>query len=206
VELARSDAQRDLDAARAASAALALRQAASATAVGDLSARYPTARLVLATLVAKPLGADPAKLDAAWAGAVDARVDVVYAALAQVGDPYVWATAGPDEFDCSGLTAFAWKAAGVVLPHYTVLQRQAALDATEGTLRPGDLVFNLDGPNGGHVQLYLGIGRLVVQAPSPGHNVNVSEYRTTTGFGSPMDDSRSLGDAASATIGDVPSH
>ena len=204
VELVRSAAQVDLDAARATGASLALREASAMTALDDLSARYPTVRLVLATLVARAANADTTKLDAAWAAAPDARMAVVYAALAQVGDPYVWAASGPNEFDCSGLTAFAWKAAGIVLPHYTVLQRQVSLDATEATLRPGDLVFNLDGPNGGHVQLYLGVGKLVVHAPSPGHNVNVSEYRVTTGFGSPMDDSRTLGDAAATVAADAP--
>ena len=38
-------------------------------------------------------------------------------ALAQLGKPYVWAAAGPDAFDCSGLTMAAWAAAGVALPH-----------------------------------------------------------------------------------------
>lgn len=28
-------------------------------------------------------------------------------ALNQIGDPYVWAAAGPDAFDCSGLTMSA---------------------------------------------------------------------------------------------------
>jgi peptidoglycan DL-endopeptidase CwlO len=38
---------------------------------------------------------------------------------AQIGDPYVWGADGPDSFDCSGLTQYAWKAAGVSLTHFT---------------------------------------------------------------------------------------
>ena len=38
-------------------------------------------------------------------------------ACAQLGEPYVWAAAGPATFDCSGLTMRAWEAAGVSLPH-----------------------------------------------------------------------------------------
>ena len=47
-------------------------------------------------------------------GAAQKAVDT---ALAQVGDPYVWGAAGPDAFDCSGLTQYAYSAAGVSLPH-----------------------------------------------------------------------------------------
>ena len=41
----------------------------------------------------------------------------VQTALAQIGDPYVWGAGGPNSFDCSGLTMFAWASAGVGLPH-----------------------------------------------------------------------------------------
>ena len=38
-------------------------------------------------------------------------------AEAQLGEPYVWGAAGPDAWDCSGLTARAWPAGGKTLPH-----------------------------------------------------------------------------------------
>ncbi|MEP7179040.1 MAG: NlpC/P60 family protein, partial [Pseudonocardiales bacterium] len=38
-------------------------------------------------------------------------------ATAQIGKPYVFGAAGPDAYDCSGLTMAAWAAAGVSLPH-----------------------------------------------------------------------------------------
>jgi peptidoglycan hydrolase CwlO-like protein len=41
----------------------------------------------------------------------------VNTALAQVGDAYVWGATGPNAFDCSGLTQYAYAAAGVSLPH-----------------------------------------------------------------------------------------
>jgi cell wall-associated NlpC family hydrolase len=54
-------------------------------------------------------------------------------ALQQLGKPYVFAAAGPDAFDCSGLTMAAWAAAGVPLPHL------AAAQAGLGTPEPTDL-------------------------------------------------------------------
>ena len=46
-------------------------------------------------------------------------------ALAQVGDAYVYGAAGPNAFDCSGLTMMAWAQAGVGLP--ALLQRPVRL-------------------------------------------------------------------------------
>ncbi len=201
VEVLRAAAQADLDVARTSTATLALRQAMASTTLGQLSDQYPTARLTLATLVTARTGGDARRLAAAWAAADDDRATVVFAALAQVGDPYVFATAGPDTFDCSGLTGFAWKAAGISLDHFTVTQRQTTFDVTEADLRPGDLVFNLDGPNGGHVMLYLGTDKLIVHAPAPGTFVSVSSYHATTGFGSPLADARSVGEPLALAAG-----
>ena len=50
--------------------------------------------------------------------------DAVAYARAQLGKPYVFGAAGPDAFDCSGLTMMAWAAAGVSLPHYAPSQMQ----------------------------------------------------------------------------------
>ena len=43
-------------------------------------------------------------------------------AMAQVGDAYVYGAAGPDAFDCSGLTMVSWAQAGVALPHSSSAQ------------------------------------------------------------------------------------
>jgi cell wall-associated NlpC family hydrolase len=81
---------------------------------------------------------------------------VVDAALAQVGDPYVWAAAGPDAFDCSGLVLWAFRQAGYVLPHYSGSQHALGNIVPVSSLDRGDLVGW-----SGHVALYLGGGRIV---------------------------------------------
>lgn len=95
----------------------------------------------------------------------------VATALAQVGKPYLWGAAGPNAFDCSGLTMFAWAAAGVQLEHYTVAQLQETYPITQAELEPGDLVFYspaMDYPIvPGHVAMYIGNGD-VVSANSAG--------------------------------------
>jgi cell wall-associated NlpC family hydrolase len=98
----------------------------------------------------------------------------VKVALGQVGKPYVWAGAGPADFDCSGLVMYAWEAAGVSLPHYSVSQFYDTTRISESELQPGDLVFynNGEGPQPGHVTMYVGNGQ-VVAADYPGTDVRV---------------------------------
>lgn len=98
----------------------------------------------------------------------------VQTALAQVGKPYVWAGAGPYDFDCSGLVMYAWAKAGVALDHYSVSQYEETTRISESELRPGDLVFydTGDGAQPGHVTMYVGGGQ-VVTADEPGTDVRV---------------------------------
>lgn len=91
-------------------------------------------------------------------------------AIDHLGDPYVWDTAGPNEFDCSGLTMAAWAQAGVSMRHYTYDQYAAFPHVGHDELQPGDLTFW----NGGeHVGIYIGKG-YVIHAPQPGEGVKVS--------------------------------
>ncbi len=95
----------------------------------------------------------------------------VNAALAQVGKWYSWATAGPDTFDCSGLTMFAWGAAGVGLPHSSAGQYESLPHVAISQLAPGDLVFF--GSPIHHVGMYIG-GGMMVEAPHTGAQVHTS--------------------------------
>lgn len=92
-------------------------------------------------------------------------------ALAQVGDSYVYGAAGPNAFDCSGLTMMAWAQAGVALPHSSSAQFNSGPHIASGDLQPGDLVFYYSPIS--HVGIYIGNG-MIVHAANPGTGVAVS--------------------------------
>ena len=104
--------------------------------------------------------------------ATPASVTAVSYALAHLGSPYVWGAAGPDEFDCSGLTSQAWAAAGNPIARTSQEQWASLLHVPSGApLRPGDLVVYF--ADATHVGMYVGDG-MVVQAPRPGTVVRLT--------------------------------
>lgn len=106
----------------------------------------------------------------ALSGGVDAAIAF---ARAQIGDPYRWGAAGPDAWDCSGLTMGAWAAGGKALPHYSVAQYEQSTPVSVGSLQPGDLVFwgSSSSPSSiYHMALYIGNGQ-IIHAPRTGRTV-----------------------------------
>lgn len=91
-------------------------------------------------------------------------------ALTRRGDPYVWAAAGPGEFDCSGLVVWAFAQEGISLPHYTGSLWDSGEHIGRSQLEPGDLVFFYTDIS--HVGIYAGNG-LMVDAPNFGQPVQV---------------------------------
>lgn len=142
------------------------------------------------------------------ANAADTAISFV---RAQIGKPYVWGATGPNSYDCSGLVYAAYKRAGITLPRTTGTMILAGHGVTRAELQPGDLVF----PNPGHVQIYVGGGR-VIEAPTTGIPVRevpmwgfwrarrvtspgstTGSATATQGFGNPV---TATGDAIDATI------
>jgi cell wall-associated NlpC family hydrolase len=70
-----------------------------------------------------------------------AALKAVQTALAQRGDPYAWGLAGPNAFDCSGLTMYAWSSAGRGLPHSSAGQYGVGMHVSRSQVQAGDLVF-----------------------------------------------------------------
>lgn len=93
----------------------------------------------------------------------------VAAAKSQLGTPYVWGGSQPGGFDCSGLTSWAYRQAGVELPRTAASQavgRQVAFEE----LLPGDLVLWE-----GHAAMYAGDG-MMIEAGDP---VQLNPVRTS---------------------------
>lgn len=94
----------------------------------------------------------------------------IRAAMSRLGDPYVWAAAGPDTFDCSGLVRWAYGKAGLSLLHYTGYQWDEGRLVAPRNVLPGDLVLFYRDLS--HVGIYLGAGWML-NAPFTGQYVNV---------------------------------
>ena len=105
-------------------------------------------------------------------------------ALAQVGKPYRWGATGPNAFDCSGLTSYAWAAAGVSIPRTSSAQYAGLTNVSRSELQPGDLVF-YNSPIS-HVAMYVG-GDTIVEASRAGVPVRTASLsrRTPVGYARP---------------------
>ena len=127
-------------------------------------------------------GATSAAVAAAPAAAPTQAAQIaVDTALAQQGKPYVWGGAGPDSYDCSGLMQYAYRAAGIALPHSSRMQSTMGTPVAEADLRPGDLVFFYTPVS--HVGMYIGNGQMV-HASTSGQPVKVTNLAYMPGFNS----------------------
>jgi cell wall-associated NlpC family hydrolase len=100
------------------------------------------------------------------------------AASTQQGKPYVSGGSGPNSYDCSGLTQWAYAQAGVSISRTTYTQANDGTRITRDQLAPGDLVFF---NNLGHVGLYAGNGT-IIHAPYPGKVVRYESMSTIGTF------------------------
>ncbi|RBY84322.1 C40 family peptidase [Blastococcus sp. TF02A-26] len=96
-------------------------------------------------------------------------------AMAQVGKPYQYGGSGPDSFDCSGLTSFAYRAAGIELPRTSRDQATVGVPVDDVyALQPGDLLFFYSPVS--HVGIYIGNGQMV-HASTEGQPVSIVDAK-----------------------------
>ncbi|BCR03768.1 hypothetical protein DESUT3_08370 [Desulfuromonas versatilis] len=104
----------------------------------------------------------------------DTGLQVMQAALEQMGAPYASGGSSPKGFDCSGLVHYAYSQIGLDVPRSSQELYKIAdkVDMTE--LQPGDLVFfRIYRRRISHVGIFVGEDRFV-HAPSRGKRVSIS--------------------------------
>ena len=98
---------------------------------------------------------------------------------------------GPVDFDCSGLTAWAWRQAGVSLADYSYTQRAQTVDIPRSAVAPGDLVFWFGGSEH-HVAIVVAVNGTTItiaEAANPTAGLRIRELGGSwddaylTGFG-----------------------
>lgn len=107
-------------------------------------------------------------------------------AVNQKGDPYGYGYAGPNRFDCSGLTMFSFDRAGLSLPRTAAEQYNAVRHIPKSHMRRGDLMFFHDGYGIYHVGVFLGRhdGHVwLLHASMPGRPVQRDPVWTSAWYG-----------------------
>ncbi|TXH20424.1 MAG: NlpC/P60 family protein [Mycobacterium sp.] len=96
-------------------------------------------------------------------------------ARAQIGKPYVWGAAGPNAFDCSGLTMEAYRAAGISLPHHTYEQMRVGAPVSRNNIEAGDRIYcNFSGPGRPEHTMLAISPTMAIEAPTPGQRVHIT--------------------------------
>lgn len=109
---------------------------------------------------------------------------VVDFAKAQVGKPYLFKTAGPATYDCSGLTKASYAVVGVKLPHQSLQQSKlgVAIDWKTTPIQAGDLIFTFSSANPTQIS-HVGIAISATQwieAPNSGTVVRIARIPSET--------------------------
>jgi peptidoglycan DL-endopeptidase CwlO len=163
--------QAEKDRAQAAAARVAMERAAqqqaaaAQAAAAEASARQSSSSGGSSSGSSSDTGVAPSSPPPPPSSEAQVAVDT---AKAQLGKPYVYAGSGPDVFDCSGLTMYAWAAAGVSLSHNAAAQYDSLPHVSINQLEPGDLVFF--GSPIHHVGMFVGDGTMI-EAPYTGVDV-----------------------------------
>ncbi|AYD81280.1 hydrolase [Streptomyces phage JustBecause] len=102
--------------------------------------------------------------------ATSIRSKALSTATAQKGDPYKGGAAGPNAFDCSGLTYYSYRKNGKTLPRTAQGQYNKSSKVSWSKRAKGDLVFfGTSSKNIKHVGIYVGNNKIL--------NANSGSYR-----------------------------
>ncbi|WP_329386516.1 NlpC/P60 family protein [Streptomyces sp. NBC_01351] len=108
--------------------------------------------------------ADSSRVDLGNVSASGRAGAALNAAKTKLGSAYISGAEGPSAFDCSGLTQWAYKQAGVNISRTTYTQANDGTRISRSQLQPGDLVFFYNDLH--HVGLYAG-NNMTLHASNP---------------------------------------
>jgi cell wall-associated NlpC family hydrolase len=122
------------------------------------------------------VGADSSGADAAErASKREQKIfHAVRIARRQIGEPYNYGAAGPNSFDCSGLTYYAYRKAGLKMPRTSDGQYARVRHIKKRNIKRGDFVFFHSGGGVYHVAIYLkrkNGNRIILHSPYSGRTV-----------------------------------
>jgi cell wall-associated NlpC family hydrolase len=103
----------------------------------------------------------------------------------QIGDPYVYGADGPDAFDCSGFTSFAYGRANMNLTRTSHGQAGDVRRISKRNVKRGDLIFFYGSGGVYHVAMFLRWKdgeRIILHSPSSGKSVNRDPIWTSSWF------------------------
>lgn len=111
--------------------------------------------------------------------AEDTGLRIASVALSLVGTPYSWGGESEQGFDCSGLSQYVYRKAGIAIPRTSYEQFCIGTALNMHALQPGDLVFfSTTGAGPSHVAIFVGNG-LIVQALNASSGVIVSHLSSS---------------------------
>jgi hypothetical protein len=119
-------------------------------------------------------GVQAADIEQPYVGTSPGITTVMDYVYAQLGKPYVFGAAGPDAFDCSGLTLAAYRQVGIALPHGSIAQSHMGWRVNRDDVQAGDLIFMRGGSpavDRGHVGIAVSATEMI-SAPHAGASVH----------------------------------
>ena len=140
-----------------------------------------SSKAVLATTLAlaSVLTVAVASAPAANAATSTQRLGALAVAKAQYGDPYRYGAAGPNAFDCSGLTSYSFRMKGVTIPRTADGQRKNLRAVAKANRQRGDLILFVNSYGRAyHAAIYAG-DNTIVHVSKPGTTVRRSTIWTS---------------------------
>lgn len=171
----RAEGPARLRAARRAGTPGAVRRIATGLGLGIAAV---TSTAALSVGAAQPAQAYPAEWSAAeraqYERDIDARnYQILKTAQSLEGTPYRYGGSSPSSgFDCSGFTSYVYDQVGIGLPRTSSAQHDAVTQISQGSAKPGDLVFFHGSGGVYHVAIYAGNDK-VWHAPNSGGSVEM---------------------------------